>query len=59
MTIHEIFKELANHCKKGCTDCPYLDCPSGECMALRNIDRWYGFDHLDEAEEGRREDDEE
>lgn len=57
--MRNLLKELAENCKKGCSECPYLDSPTGECMVMVNIDRWGSMAHLDEVECGRYENDSE
>lgn len=51
--INEALKAVAEHCRKGCKECPYLDVPTSECMVLNHIiDKERIFD-LDEVEFGR------
>lgn len=57
--IDEALEAVAEHCRKGCSECPYLDVPTSECMVLNHIIKKERIFDLDEVKFGRWEEEEE
>lgn len=58
MKITEALRAVAEHCRKGCKECPYLDVPTSECTVLNHIIEKERFFDLDDVEFGRWEEEE-
>lgn len=57
--IDEALEAVAENCRKGCSECPYLDVPTSECMVLNHIINKERLFDLDEIGYGRWEEEEE